>query len=106
MDPKLVLLFLLIGTILSLSHFGDARNTAAIKAPIRFFITALAIVLAADLAAATAHAQGMGKGKRHQKDAPKAQDAAQNKAADASYQKALNAIPASHQKFNPWGNVR
>lgn len=72
------------------------------KAPGRTVVAALAFVLLA----ATAHAQGMGKGKRHQKDAPKAEDAAQKKAAEEGYQKALNAIPASNQKIDPWGAMR
>ena len=36
-----------------------------------------------------AHAQGAGKGKRHQQDAPKAEDQAKKKATEEAYKNAL-----------------
>lgn len=58
-----------------------------------------------------AHAQGMmgqegGKGKKHQAEAPKAEDQAKKKAAEDAYQKALQNIPTSNEKIDPWRSVR
>jgi hypothetical protein len=54
-----------------------------------------------------AHAEGMGgKGKRHQQDAPKAQDQKQQKAAEDAYKNALKSIPVSNEKPDPWKTAR
>jgi len=53
-----------------------------------------------------AQAGGMGKGKRHQQDAPKAQDLAQKKAAEDAYKNALKSIPVSSEKPDPWKSIR
>ena len=53
-----------------------------------------------------AHAQGKGKGKRHQQDAPKTEDQAKKKAAEETYQNALKSIPTPHEKPDPWKIMR
>ena len=53
-----------------------------------------------------AHAQGAGKGKRHQQDAPKAEDQAKKKATEEAYKNALKSIPTSNEKSDPWKSMR
>ncbi len=53
-----------------------------------------------------AHAEGIGKGKRHQQDAPKADDLAKKKAADEAYKNALKSIPVANEKSDPWKSMR
>ncbi len=66
----------------------------------------LIAVIAVALLTVGAIAQGMGKGRRHQQDAPKAQDQAKKKAADEAFQKAGKTIPESTEKPDPWKGMR
>ncbi len=66
----------------------------------------LIAVIAVALLTVGAIAQGMGKGRRHQQDAPKAQDQAKKKAADEAFQKAGKSIPESTEKPDPWKGMR
>jgi hypothetical protein len=68
----------------------------------RILIAAMAIAL---LAVAVPE-QAMAKGKRQQQDAPKAENQAKKKAAEAAYQNALKSIPASGEKSDPWKTLR
>ncbi len=63
-------------------------------------------VVAMALLTFAAHAEGVGKGKRHQQDAPKAQDQAQKKAAEEAYKNALKSIPVSNEPPDPWKSLR
>jgi len=55
----------------------------------------------------TAHAQEMGKGKKHQQDTPKAaEDKAKKKATEEAYKNALKSIPTSNEKLDPWKTMR
>lgn len=67
------------------------------------FLIAIGVLV---LAILTAHAEGMGKGKRNQQAAPKTEDKAKEKALDEAYKNALKSIPESSKNADPWGNVR
>jgi hypothetical protein len=60
------------------------------------------------LLAAAAHAQGVGPGKRHSspKAAQKTEDLAKKKAEEKAYQDALDKIPESKEKPDPWKTMR
>jgi hypothetical protein len=86
----------------------------------------VAAALAIALLSATAQGQGMeggpgggmggggmggggmggGKGDRHQKPPSPAEQIAKRKAAEAAYQKALDSIPESKAKADPWSSMR
>ncbi len=66
----------------------------------------LIAVIAIALLTVGAVAQGMGKGRRHQQDAPKAQDQAKKKAADEAFKRASKIIPESTEKPDPWKGLR
>jgi hypothetical protein len=68
----------------------------------RTLIAALAI---ASLAV-TAPVQAIAKGKRQQRDAPKAEDQTKKKAAEEAYKNALKSIPVSNEKPDPWKTLR
>ena len=68
----------------------------------RILIAIIAIALMTDAAVA----QGMGKGRRHQQDAPRAQDQAKKKAADEAFKRASKTIPESTEKSHPWKGLR
>ena len=68
----------------------------------RILIAIIAIALMTDAAVA----QGMGKGRRHQQDAPRAQDQAKKKAADEAFKRASKTIPESTEKPDPWKGLR
>jgi hypothetical protein len=53
-----------------------------------------------------AHAEGSGKGKKHQQDAPKAEDQTKKKAAEEAYKSALKSVPISNEKPDPWKTLR
>jgi hypothetical protein len=63
-------------------------------------------VLAIALLTVAAHAQGMGKGKKQQQPAQKAEDLAQKKALDENYKNALKNIPEVKEKPDPWKTMR
>jgi hypothetical protein len=61
--------------------------------------------MAIALTALPAHAQmGMGKGQRHQ--ATQGKQDTTTKADEKAYKDALKAIPASHEKPDPWKSMR
>jgi hypothetical protein len=66
----------------------------------------LIAVIAIALMTVGALAQGMGKGRRHQQDAPRAQDQAKKKAADEAFKRASKTIPESTEKPDPWKGLR
>jgi len=68
----------------------------------RTLITAMAI----GLLAVTSPVQAIGKGKREQQDAPKAEDQTKKKAAEEAYKNALKSIPVSNEKPDPWKTLR
>jgi hypothetical protein len=68
----------------------------------RVLIAAMAIVLMA----ASAHAQEMGTGKKHQRDAQKMDDKTKIKADEKAYKDALKRIPVSNEKPDPWKTMR
>ena len=51
-------------------------------------------------------AQGMGKSRRHQQDAPKTENQAKKKAADEAFRRAAKTIPESSEKPDPWKGMR
>ena len=53
----------------------------------------------------TAHAQDMGKTRKHQ-HTQKTENTAKNKADDQAYKEALKRIPNSTKKVDPWQDVR
>jgi len=63
-------------------------------------------VIAIGLLTVTAHAQGIGKGKRHQQDTQKTEDKTKKKADEKAYEDALKSIPASNEKSDPWKSMR
>jgi hypothetical protein len=63
-------------------------------------------VIAIGLLTVTAHAQGMGKGKRHQQDTQKTEDKTKKKANEKAYKDALKSIPTSNEKPDPWRTMR
>ena len=69
--------------------------------------TLIAAALIALLAGA-AHAQGTARGKRHAEPqaAQKAENPAQKKAQEKAYNDALEKIPESNVKPDPWKNMR
>ena len=67
---------------------------------------ALIALLAIVLVTMSAHAQGMGKGKRQEKPAQKTEDVAKKKALEENYKNALKNIPASNEKPDPWKTMR
>ncbi len=54
---------------------------------------------------ASAHAQDMGKSRKHQRT-QKTEDTAKMKADEQAYKDALKRIPNSTKKVDPWQNVR
>jgi hypothetical protein len=67
----------------------------------------LIAVIAIALLTVGAVAQGMGKGRRHQQDAPKTEEQAKKKkAADEAFQRAGKTIPESTAKADPWKGMR
>jgi hypothetical protein len=52
-----------------------------------------------------AHAQEMGKGRKHQRT-QKTEDTTKTKADEQAYKEALKRIPDSTKKIDPWQNVR
>ncbi len=67
----------------------------------------IAAALIASLAGA-AHAQGVGGGKRHSpaKAEHSAEDLAKKKADEKAYKDALDKIPESKEKTDPWKSMR
>ena len=53
----------------------------------------------------SAHAQDMGKARKHQRP-QKTEDVAKTKADEQAYKDALKRIPDSTKKIDPWQNVR
>jgi hypothetical protein len=68
----------------------------------RFLMTIVAIMLLT----LAAHAEGGGRGKRNQQNAPKTEDKAKDKALDEAYKGALKSIPNSSKNTDPWSNMR
>jgi hypothetical protein len=73
----------------------------------RFVIAAIALVLAMGVALAQGVGGTGGKGKRGQKNAAtKTEDTAKKKADEDAYKRALQSIPDSNQKIDPWKGMR
>src|SRR5262245_60209803 len=70
--------------------------------PMRFFLAAVTIALLT----LPAHAQGMGGGRRHQPAPEQKKDETKRTVSDKDYKAALDKIPNSNEKPDPWGNVR
>jgi hypothetical protein len=68
----------------------------------RTFIAAAIIALLA----VAAHAQGVGKGKRQPTDTQKPENLAKKKADEKAYKDALEKIPESKEKPDPWKTMR
>ncbi len=69
-------------------------------------VLAVVVIVVIALLTAAANAQGTGKGRKHQQDAPKAEDQTKKKAAEEAYKKALKTIPVSNDKPDPWKTMR
>jgi hypothetical protein len=67
----------------------------------RFFLAAVTIALLT----LPVHAQGMGGGKRHHATEQK-KDETKRTVSDKDYKAALDRIPNSNEKPDPWQNVR
>jgi hypothetical protein len=67
----------------------------------RILIASVAIALMM----ASAHAQDMGKTRKHQRT-QKTEDVTKTKADEQAYKDALKRIPNSTKKVDPWQNVR
>ncbi|HKA71841.1 MAG TPA: hypothetical protein VKE26_08545 [Xanthobacteraceae bacterium] len=68
----------------------------------RFFLAAAAIALLT----LPAHAQGMGGGRRHHPPEQQKSDEKKQTVNDRDYKAALDRIPNSTEKPDPWQNVR
>ena len=68
----------------------------------RFFLAAVTIALLT----LPGHAQGMRGGKGHQGATEQKKDEAKPTVSDKDYKAALDRIPNSNEKPDPWGNVR
>lgn len=64
-----------------------------------------AAAIATALFAPTAFVQAKGK-RQQQQPAANAEDAAKKKALDADYKRALNSVPDSTEKQDPWKTIR
>jgi len=62
--------------------------------------------MAIALMTVSAHAQGMGRGHKHQQDTQKTEDKAKTKADEQAYKEALKRIPVPNEKPDPWKSVR
>jgi uncharacterized protein HemY len=67
----------------------------------RILVAAVAIALMM----VPAHAQDMGKSRKHQR-AQKTENTTKSKADEQAYKEALKRIPDSTKKVDPWQNVR
>jgi uncharacterized protein HemY len=67
----------------------------------RILVAAVAIALMM----MPAHAQDMGKSRKHQR-AQKTENTTKSKADEQAYKEALKRIPDSTKKVDPWQNVR
>jgi hypothetical protein len=69
--------------------------------------TSLKVTAAVAVALLASHQIAEAKGKRQQQQpAANAEDAAKKKALDADYKKALNSVPDSAEKQDPWKTMR
>jgi len=68
----------------------------------RFFLAAVTIALLT----VPVHAQGMGGGKRHHGTTEQKKDDTKPAVSDKDYKAALDRIPNSKEKPDPWQNVR
>jgi hypothetical protein len=69
--------------------------------------TSLKVTAAVAMALLASHQIAEAKGKRQQQQpAANAEDAAKKKALDADYKKALNSVPDSAEKQDPWKSMR
>ena len=66
----------------------------------------LVALMAIAVLTATASAQGMGSGKRHKKPEQTTADTTKKKLDEKDYKAALEKIPQSEQKPDPWKNMR
>ena len=71
-------------------------------------LTTRTLIAAATIAllAVTAQAQGVGKGNRQPTDTKKTENLAKKKADEKAYKDALEKIPESKEKPDPWKTMR
>ena len=135
MDLKLIVLFLLIGATIGLSHI-NRKNITKLKRELgrrwlsvlsrwpksktlrsqvdlstwklELATRALIAGIAVALLTIGADAQAISgeKGKKHQRDTQKTEDRAKKKVDEKAYDDALKSIPASHEKPDPWKSMR
>jgi hypothetical protein len=67
---------------------------------------ALLSVLEVALLIISAITEAAAKGRRPKRDAPTSENSEKKKTADSAYQKALQQIPDSKEKPDPWSGVR
>jgi hypothetical protein len=69
--------------------------------------TSLKVAAAIAMAVLASNQMAQAKGKRQQQQpAANAEDAAKKKALDADYKRALNSVPDSTEKQDPWKTMR
>jgi len=67
--------------------------------------TFISVILVA-LLTVGALTESSGKGRRSKQDPTKAENSEKKQAAEKAYQKALQSIPNSNEKLDPWKGVR